>query len=149
VALQHVPPIPLSPNTFTGRLRIVIEKRLRKFECRPEVCGATNGSNTKPAWDMGFIFIMTWVYFLSTIFLPISFLNSHIIPNHLSYVSKPHCNSTNHISRTNQRSFQSRQITIKFFFRVAGWDIHKKTSVLPFKDKWKTPLFKGPFRTAL
>jgi hypothetical protein len=44
VALQHVPPIPLSPNTFFGRLRIVIGKRLRKFEYRPEVCGATNGS---------------------------------------------------------------------------------------------------------
>ena len=73
MALQRVPPLPLTSNTFTVRIRIAIGRCLHEFEYRPEVCEATNGSNTKLAWDMGFFSLYNGV---SLFFHVVNFLNN-------------------------------------------------------------------------
>jgi hypothetical protein len=117
VALQHVSPVPLSLNTFTVRIWIAIRKCLHEFEYNPEVCGATNGSfklNLHGIWDFFLYNGVNLFFCVSTIFLPINFLISHIILNHLSSVKKLHCNSTkkHQLNKTalisKQASFSSR-----------------------------------------
>jgi len=72
----------LNPNTFTVRIRIAIGKCLHEFEYRPEVCEATNGSNTKLAWDMGYFSLYNGVSLFSYVY---NFLNKQFL--NLSYHS--------------------------------------------------------------